>query len=84
MFNFSANNLILIKKIDYDKANLFVLKDQYTNRTYKLYDYTKSFQVNPAIPYCVSGKVNSANGKLYLIIENVKIDKKSSKQSANS
>ncbi len=76
MFNFSANNLYLVKNIEYDKANVFIFKDHYTNRTYKLYDYSQSFQFNPDIPYCIAGKINSANNKLYLIIENAKVDKK--------
>lgn len=76
MFNFSANNLYLVKNIEYDKANVFIFKDHYTNRTYKLYDYSKSFQFNHDIPYCIAGKINSANNQLYLIIETAKEDKK--------
>lgn len=76
MVNFSANNLSLVKKVEYDKANVFILMDNHTKRTYKFYDYSKSVQIKPDIPYCVSGKINSANNQLYLIIENSKIDKK--------
>jgi len=74
--NFSANNLYLLKSFQYDKANVFYFKDKYTNRTYKLYDYQKSFIFDVNTPYCVSGKINSANNKLYLIIETAKIDNK--------
>ncbi|HEX9971401.1 MAG TPA: hypothetical protein VGD14_04960 [bacterium] len=76
MVNFSANNLYLIKTIEYDKANVFIFKDHYTNRTYKLYDYSKSFQFTNDIPYCIAGKINNANNQLYLIIETAKVDKK--------
>ena len=74
--NFSANNLYLLKSFQYDKANVFYFKDKHTKRTYKLYDYQKSFVFDKNTPYCVSGKINSANNKLYLIIETTKIDNK--------
>jgi len=76
MMNFSANNLYVLKSFQYDKANVFYFKDKHTNRTYKLYDYQKSFVFDENSPYCVSGKINSANNKLYLIIETAKIDHK--------
>lgn len=84
MTNFSANNLYLLKSIQYDKANVFYFKDKHTNRTYKLYDYQKTFVFDNNIPYCVSGKINSANNKLYLIIESAKIDNKNSPDPSNS
>jgi hypothetical protein len=77
MINFSANNLYLLRTVQYDKANVFYFKDKHTNRTYKLYDYQKSSKFDMNTPYCVSGKVNSAHNMLYLIIETAKIDKKS-------
>jgi hypothetical protein len=76
MMNFSANNLYLLKSFQYDKANVFYFKDKHTKRTYKLYDYQKSLEFDENTPYCVSGKINSANNKLYLIIETTKIDNK--------
>ena len=84
MTNFSANNLYLLKSIQYDKANVFYFKDKHTNRTYKLYDYQKTFVFDMNVPYCVSGKINSANNKLYLIIESAKIDNKNSPDSQNT
>jgi hypothetical protein len=84
MTNFSANNLYLLKSVQYDKANVFYFKDKHTNRTYKLYDYQKTFVFDNNVPYCVSGKINSANNKLYLIIESAKIDNKNSPDSQNS
>lgn len=84
MTNFSANNLYLLKSIQYDKANVFYFKDKHTNRTYKLYDYQKTFVFDKNIPYCVSGKINSANNTLYLIIESAKIDNKNSPDSSYS
>jgi hypothetical protein len=78
MTNFSANNLYLLKSYQYDKANVFYFKDKHTNRTYKLYDYQKLFEFDMNTPYCISGKINSANNNLYLIIESAKIDTKNS------
>ena len=75
MFNFSANNMILVSKTNYDKCNSFILKDRDTKRCYKIYDYSKTATSEPDRPYCISGKVNSAD-KLYLVLENVKDDKK--------
>jgi len=76
MFNFSANNLFLKNRLFYDKATLFIFIDKHTNRTYKLYDYSKKLTFENDIPYCISGKINSANDKIYLIIESAKTDKK--------
>ena len=76
MINFSANNLYLLKSFQYDKANVFYFKDYHTNRTYKLYDYQKAYEFDLNVPYCLTGKINSANNTLYLIIETAKIDKK--------
>jgi hypothetical protein len=84
MMNFSANNLLLLKSYRYNKATIFYFKDKHTNRTYKLYDYQKTHKFSPDTPYCVSGKINSAAGKLYLIIETAKIDQKNSAQTPTS
>jgi len=84
MMNFSANNLFLLKSYQYDKATVFYFKDKNTNRTYKLYDYQKSFVFDRNTPYCVTGKINSADNQLYLIIETAKIDKKNLVKSANT
>jgi hypothetical protein len=51
------------------------MKDRYSNRVYRLYDFTKSQAIASDHVYCVFGKVNSAD-KLYLVIESVKVDKK--------
>ena len=45
--------------------------DHSTRRVYRLYDFTRSQVIEPGSPYCVFGKVNSAD-KLYLVIESVK------------
>ena len=84
MVNFSTNNLYLLKAYQYDKANLFYFKDKHTNRTYKLYDYNKSCNFELNTPYCVNGKINSANNTLYLVIESAKIDKKNLSTSTQS
>jgi len=84
MMNFSANNLFLLKYYPSDKANIFYFKDKHTNRTYKLYDYQKSFVFDINIPYCVNGKINRADKNLYLIIESAKVDKKNLTNSPNT
>jgi hypothetical protein len=75
MFNFSANHLSLLTRIDCRKCVVFVMRDHSTNRAYRLYDFTKSQSITAGQYYCVSGKVNSAD-KLYLVIESVKPDSK--------
>jgi hypothetical protein len=75
MFNFSANNLVFVSKSQHDKCNIIILKDRDTNRCYKVYDFLKSAILETGKPYCISGKVNSAD-KLYLVIDIVKEDRK--------
>jgi hypothetical protein len=67
--------MILISKISYDKYTSFIFKDRDTKRFYKIYDFSKTALIEPDKPYCLSGKVNSAD-KLYLVLEKVKEDKK--------
>ena len=75
MFNFSANNLFLLSRTECKSCVVFVMKDLYTKRLYRLYDFTKTQIITPDQLWCVSGKVNSAD-KLYLVIETVKTDAK--------
>lgn len=75
MFNFSANNLIFVSKSQYDKCNVFILKDRTTTRCYKIYDFFKTASFDLGKPYCISGRVNSSD-KLYLVLDGVKEDKK--------
>ena len=75
MFNFSANHLSLLTRIECRKCVVFVMRDHSTNRAYRLYDFTKSQSITAGQYYCVSGKVNSADW-LYLVIESVKPDSK--------
>jgi len=77
MFNFSANHLSLLTRIECRKCVVFVMRDHSTNRAYRLYDFTKSQTITAGQYYCVSGKVNSAD-RLYLVIESVKTDSKHS------
>ena len=77
MFNFSANHLSLLTRIECRKCVVFVMRDHSTNRAYRLYDFTKSQPITAGQYYCVSGKVNSAD-RLYLVIESVKPDSKHS------
>jgi hypothetical protein len=73
MFNFSANHLVLLSRTEYPSYAVFLLRDLDTQRVYRLYDFTKAQLIRPNVAYCVAGKVNSA-GKLYLVIESVRLD----------
>jgi hypothetical protein len=75
MFNFSANNLILLSRTECKSCVVFVMKDLHTKRMYRLYDFSKAQLITSDQLWCVSGKVNSAD-KLYLVIEMVKTDAK--------
>jgi len=77
MFNFSANHLLLLSRMEYRSCVVFLMQDHSTRRVYRLYDFTKSHEITSDHFYCVSGKVNSAD-KLYLVIESVKRDAKHS------
>ena len=81
MFNFSANHLLLLSRMEYRSAVVFLMQDHSTRRVYRLYDFTRSHRIAPGEYYCVSGKVNSAD-KLYLVIESVKRDTKHRRDSA--
>jgi hypothetical protein len=73
MFNFSANHLLLLSRMEYRSCVVFLMRDDSTRRVYRLYDFSKSRIITPGQYYCVSGKVNSAD-RLYLVIESVKVD----------
>lgn len=73
MFNFSANHLLLLSRMEYRSCVVFLMRDDSTRRVYRLYDFSKSRIITPGQYYCVSGKVNSAD-RLYLVIESVKAD----------
>jgi hypothetical protein len=75
MFNFSANNLTLLSRMECKSCVVFVMKDLHTKRLYRLYDFSKAQTITSDQLWCVSGKVNSAD-KLYLVIETVKTDAK--------
>jgi hypothetical protein len=75
MFNFSANHLFLLSRMEYPSCAVFLMQDRDTQRVYRLYDFSKAQLIRPAVAYCVAGKVNSAE-KLYLVIESVRLDTK--------
>ena len=75
MFNFSANHLYLLSRMEYRSCAVFLMLDRDTERVYRLFDFTKRLRLLPDKVYCVAGKVNSAN-TLYLVIESVKLDTK--------
>jgi hypothetical protein len=64
MFNFSANLLILLSRTECERYVVFVMKDDSTQRVYRLHDFTKSRIITPAKYYCVSGKVNREGRRL--------------------
>ena len=80
MFNFSANHLFLLSRVEYPSCTVFLLRDADTKRVYRLYDFTKAQLIRPNVAYCVTGKVNSAD-KLYLVIESVRPDTKHERRS---
>lgn len=77
MFNFSANNMVVVSKREYDESNVFVLKDRTTNRCYKIYDFLKTACFELGKPYCIFGKVNSSD-KIYLVLDGLKEDRRNS------
>jgi len=75
MFNFSANHLFLLSRMEYRNCAVFLVLDRDTQRVYRLLDFTKRLRLSSDRAYCVAGKINSAN-TLYLVIESVKLDTK--------
>jgi len=75
MFNFSANHLFLLSRIEYSSCAVFLMLDRDTQRVYRLLDFTRRLRLSPDRAYCLTGKVNSAN-TLYLVIESAKLDTK--------
>jgi hypothetical protein len=75
MFNFSANHLFLISRTEYASCVVFLLQDRDTLRVYRLHDFSKRWLPRPGVPYCVAGKVNSAD-RLFLVVESIREDTK--------
>ena|ERR1700739_920424 len=75
MFNFSANHLFLISRMEYRSCALLTMLDDDTRRVYRLFDFTKRLRPIPGRAYCVAGKVNSVN-TLYLVVESIQLDRK--------
>ena len=78
MFNFSANNLVLIAKQSTDRFTRFTMLDRHTKRTYLLYDFNKFHHFEPHLPYVVTGKINAAHNRLFLVLETARLDHKNS------
>jgi hypothetical protein len=76
MFNFSANNLVLISKQNQDTFTRFTMLDQHNKRTYLLYDFEQIHHFQLQTPYVVTGKINSAKNRLFLVLETSRLDKK--------
>jgi hypothetical protein len=77
MFNFSANHLFLLQRTEHRTCAVLLVLDGDTQRVYRLHDFTKAVRLQPGQPYCISGKVNSAD-RLYLVVESIKADTKHS------
>ena len=75
MFNFSANNLVMLSRRECKFGVVFVMKDRDTQRIYRLYDFGRSQQIVSDHVYCASGFVNSAD-RIYLVLTAVNTDKK--------
>ena len=75
MFNFSANHLLLLSRMEYRTCAVLLMRDDSTHRVYRLHDFTKSYAPIPGQYYCVFGKINSTD-RLYLVIESLKPDTK--------
>ena len=75
MFNFSANHLFLLSRTEYPSCAVLLMQDRDTQRVYRLHDFSKGHVPRPEVPYCVAGKVNSAD-KLYLVVESIRPDTK--------
>jgi len=75
MFNFSANNLVLISRTAYPSYAVFLMCDRDTQRVYRLFDFSNAQNIRPCEAYCMAGKVNTAD-KLYLVIESARPDTK--------
>ena len=78
MFNFSANNLVLIAKQSTGRFTRLTMLDRHTKRTYLLYDFGNTHHFEPGTPYVVTGKVNSAHNRLFLVLETARLDHKNS------
>jgi hypothetical protein len=81
MFNFSANNLVLIAKQSTDRFTRFTMLDRHTKRTYLLYDFCNTHHFEPGTPYVVTGKVNATKNYLFLVLETARSDHKNSASS---
>ena len=75
MFNFSANHLLLLPRMECRSCSVLFTRDDSTHRVYRLHDFTNSHAPTSGQYYCVSGKVNSSD-KLYLVVESIKGDTK--------
>jgi hypothetical protein len=56
MFNFSANHLLLLSRMEYRSCSVLLMRDDSTRRVYRLHDFTKSHAPASGQYYCVSGK----------------------------
>jgi hypothetical protein len=67
--------LVQFSRTEYRTFAVCLIPDRDIQRVYRLYDFNKAQLIPPDMAYCIAGKVNSA-GKLYLVIESVRLDTK--------
>jgi hypothetical protein len=67
--------MLTFSRTECPKCAVFLVRDLDTQAVYRLYDFTKAQLIRPAVAYCVSGKINSAD-KLYLVIDSARPDTK--------
>ena len=48
MFNFSANHLLLLQRMEYRSCVVFLMLDHSTHRVYRLYDFTRPWSSHQA------------------------------------
>ena len=53
MFNFSANHLLLLSRMEYRTCAVLLMRDDSTRRVYRLHDFTKSHAPTLGQYYCV-------------------------------
>jgi len=76
MFNFSANNLVWRATKTAETFRCFTMLDRHTKRTYLLYDFKKAHHFEAETPYVVTGKINSAHNRFFLVLETSRLDHK--------
>ena len=67
--------MVEFSRTEYRTCAVFLMQDRYTQRVYRLYDFTNAQLIPPDQAYLIAGKVNSVDG-LHLVIESARPDTK--------